>query len=115
MLIDETGGVHGIRERHVVLSAEKMPQQTAFGRELYPTIFLKAAVYARNIIMNHPFIDGNKRTGMVSAFVFLERNGYISAAKDGEIEKFALMIVKERLSLESIADWFKRYSKKLKK
>ena len=111
MLIEETGGLHGVRDRNTVLSVEQMPQQTAFGKELYFTVFLKAAVYARNIIMNHPFIDGNKRTGMTSAFIFLERNGYISLVKEGDIEKFALKIVQMRLSVEKIADWLQKHSK----
>ena len=115
MLIDETGGSHGLRDTNTVLSVEQMPQQMAFGKELYPTMFLKAAVYARSIVMNHPFIDGNKRTGITAAFVFLERNGYVSTAKEGEIEEFALKIVTEKLSLEIIANWFKKNSKGSKK
>ena len=99
MLIDETGGSHGLRETNAILSTEQMPQQMVFGKELYPDVFLKAAVYARNIIVNHSFVDGNKRTGVTSAFVFLERNGYVSTAKEGEIEKFALKIVTEKFSL----------------
>ena len=115
MLIDETGGSHGLRDHNAILSVEQMPQQTAFGKELYPSVFLKAAVYARSIIMNHPFIDGNKRTGVTSAFVFLEWNGYESTAKEGEVEEFALKVVTEKFSLEIIADWFKKHSKKIKK
>ena len=74
MVVDETGGMHGVRDYNAILSVEKLPKQKMFGKELYHTVFLKAAVYARTIIMNHPFIDGNKRTGMTTAFVFLERN-----------------------------------------
>ena len=98
-----------------MLSVEQMPQQTAFGKELYPTMFLKAAVYTRNILMDHPFVDGNKRTGMTSAFVFLLRNGYVSITKEGGIEEFALKIIQERFSLEKIAIWFEKHSKKIKK
>ena len=115
MLIDETGGSHGLRDHNAILSVEQMPQQAVFGKELYPGVFLKAAVYARTIIMNHPFIDGNKRTGMAASIVFLERNGYMSIAKDGEIEEFALKVVTEKLSLGIIANWFKKHSKKIKK
>ena len=113
MAIDETGGIHGIHNYDAVLSLEITPKQKVFGKELYPTIFLKAAVYARNIIMNHPFLDGNKRTGMISASVFLEDNGYKIIAKKGEIEKFALKIISDKLDLDLIAGWFKKYSKKL--
>ena len=72
IIIDETGGMHGVRDHNAVLSVEALPRQKLFGKELYPTIFLKATVYTRNIIMNHFFIDGNKRTGMTAASVFLE-------------------------------------------
>ncbi len=112
MAIDETGGLHGVRNHAAILSLENAPKQKVFGKELYPTIFLKAAVYARDIIMNHPFLDGNKRTGMVAASVFLEDNGYAVVSKEGEIEKFALKIIKDRLSVEAIAVWLKKHSKR---
>lgn len=114
MIIDETGGLHGVRDYHAILSLENTLKQKVFGKELYPTIFLKAAVYTRNLIMSHSFVDGNKRTGMTAAAVFLENNGYIITAKKGEIEKFALRVINEKLGLEEIADWFKGNSKKIK-
>lgn len=114
MLIDETGGSHGVRNHHAVLSVESLPKQTASGKELYSTVFLKAAVYTRNIIMSHPFVDGNKRTGMTAASVFLENNGYKIVAKKGQIEKFALKIIRNRSELETIAEWFKKHSRKIK-
>ena len=104
-----------MRDRTVLLSLEELPRQQAFGQELYPTVFLKAALYARNIITAHPFVDGNKRTGMSSAFVFLENNDFESTAKEGEIEKFALKIATEKLQLGTIASWFKNCSKKINK
>ena len=112
MIIDETSGSHGVRDYHAILSLEELPKQKAFGEELYPTIFLKSAVYARNIITGHPFIDGNKRTGMTAALVFIEANGYKIIAERGEIEKFALRIIEHKLQLESIAAWFKKHSQK---
>jgi len=109
MLIDEIGGMHGVRDMNAILALVGLPKQKISGRELYPSIFSKAAVYARNTIMNHPFFDGNKRTGMTAASIFLEDNGYKIVCKDGEIEKFALDIIKSKLSIEEIADWFKRH------
>lgn len=114
MAIDETGGSHGVRDLSAILSIENSPKQKVFGKELYPTVFLKAGLYARNIIQNHPFLDGNKRTGMIGAFVFLEDNGYMSIAKEGEIYAFALEIIKEKLGVEAIAAWFAAHSKCLK-
>ena len=112
MIIDETGGSHGIRDRHVLATLEGLPQQQTFGKELYPTPFLKAAVYVRNIIFGHPFIDGNKRTAMTAAGVFLENNGYAVTAEKGEVEKFVLYIIEERLELGDIAEWLKKHSRK---
>lgn len=65
--------------------------------------------------MNYPFIDGNKRTGMTAAAVFLENNGYIASFRDREIERFALKIVMKHLSVKQIAAWFKAHSKKTKR
>lgn len=115
MIIDETTGAHGVRDFNVVHGLEQLPRQKVFGKELYPTIFVKAAVYARTIVMNHPFIDGNKRTGMTAAAIFLEENGYQISTKEGEIEKFALEIISQRHSLDVMASWFQRHSKKVKK
>jgi death-on-curing protein len=115
ILIDETGGSHGVRDYHAIFSLEDLPRQSVFGKELYPTIFEKAAVLARNIIVNHPFIDGNKRTGITTASVFLESNGYILGVKDGKIKAFALRIVLERLSVKDISKWFQKNSKQVKK
>ena len=112
--IEETGGLHGVRDRHAILTLEELPKQKAFGKELYPTIFDKAAIYARNIIMGHSFIDGNKRTAMMTASVFLEDNGYWITAKEGEIEDFALEIISERLDLKAISAWLKKHSRKIK-
>lgn len=115
IVIDETGGSHGVRDYHLILSLEDSPKQKVFGKELYPTIFFKASVYARNIIDGHPFIDGNKRTTMTAASVFLENNGYKIIAKEGEIENFALKIINMKLDLEAIAVWFEKHSQKIKK
>lgn len=114
MIIDETGGSHGVRDTHAILSLAQSPKQSFSGKELYPTIFEKAAVYARGILMEHPFIDGNKRTGMTAASVFLEDNGYKIVAKEGEIEKFALRVVAEKMEITEIAQWFQRRSKRAK-
>ena len=114
MVIDETGGSHGLRDRAALSVLKDLPRQAAFGKELYPTIFLKAAVYVRNIIAAHPFVDGNKRTAMVAASVFMENNGWRVMAREGEIEHFAHVIVREKLDLDAIAAWFKQHSRRVK-
>lgn len=105
ILIQETGGSHGVRNPDALAVPDGLPRQEAFGKELYPGLRIKAAVYARNIIFSHPFVDGNKRTGMASMDAFLQLNGYRISARKGEIEVFAVQIVEQRYSLEDIATW----------
>jgi len=112
MIIDETSGSHGVRDSHAILSMVESPKQTFSGKELYPTVFEKSAVYARDIIMNHPFVDGNKRTGMTAAAIFLENNEYPVSAQKGEIAEFALRIINDKLGIKEIAGWLKTHSKK---
>lgn len=113
-VVDETGGSHGIRDLGALSTLEALPQLRSFGKEMYPGIFLKAAVYARNIIGGHPFVDGNKRTAMAAADVFLQMNGYRIAVPTGGVENFALSVIEKRLSLEDIAEWLKKNSKKIR-
>lgn len=77
VVIDETGGIHGIRDEGLLQSAVQQIQQTFSGQELYPTIFDKAAALFLGLLKNHPFLDGNKRTATVALGVFLELNGYV--------------------------------------
>ena len=111
-LIKRYGGTHGTRDLERVKSVAAAPMQEVFGQEQYPGAFEKAAVYARNIIADHPFFDGNKRTGMAVAAMFLKRNGYQFVAKKGELEDFALKVVTEKLDVLAIATWFKPHTKK---
>lgn len=115
IIIEETGGSHGLRDREALLSLDVLPRQKFGGKELYTGVFAKAAVYIRNITMSHPFVDGNKRTGITAASVFLENNGYKVIAEKGEVEKFALDVIKKRLEINDIADWLKEHSRKTKK
>ena len=107
-------GSHGVRDHNALLSSEGLPRQVVFGKELYDSLYLKAAVHAHSILMNHPFVDGNKRTGMIVAAVFLEDNGYRVIAPRGFIAKFALQIIEAHLSIQQIAEWLKKHSKAVK-
>ncbi len=102
-----------MRDHQAVLSTAGSPQQTFGKKDLYPTVFEKAGAYARFIILNHPFLDGNKRTGMSAASIFLEYNGYRLIAKEGGIENFAIAIVTGKPEIKAITSWFKKHSKKM--
>lgn len=105
VIINETGGSHGVRNQDAVASLEDLPRQEAFGTELYPGIWTKAAVYIRSTIFNHPYVDGNKRSAFAAADVFLQLNGYRISAPIGEIERYAVAIVEDRQELADIASW----------
>ena len=115
MVIDETGGLHGVRDAQPVLTLLDLPRQKAFGKELYRGVFTKAALHVRNIIESHPFLDGNKRTAMVAAATFLEYNRYRLVAEEGEIEKFALYVARQKHELVTIAAWLKKHARRMKK
>ncbi len=108
--VEEYGGGHGLRDRGLLESAVANPRQTFGGRDLYPDLWLKAGVLARGIIKNHPFMDGNKRTGMISAGTFLELNGYRLETSQAGIVEVAVRIANESPPVEVIAEWFRSHS-----
>ena len=110
-VIEDFGGSHGIRDEGRIKSVVNAPAQAAFGAEQYPTIFEKAAVYLRNIIADHPFVDGNKRTAVTVAGIFLMRNGYNLTAASKQLEDFAVEIATKKPDLKEIANWLKQNSK----
>lgn len=113
--VDRYGGSHGVRDLGLLESAILRSQTTFGGVDLYITIFDKAAALMHSLLLNHPFVDGNKRTAVVSALSFLELNGYSLKVNDKELEKFALMVENKKPSIEFIANWLKKHSILLKK
>jgi death-on-curing protein len=112
-IIDASGGSQGTRDTGRLESALASMRQEVFGEDLYPTMFEKAAVLLRGIIADHPFIDGNKRTGMMAALVFINYNGYnTDLLNDKELEDFAVQVAVEHLDIPIIAAWLKAHSKK---
>jgi death-on-curing protein len=111
-VIDVSGGSHGVRDKNRLESALASQFQEVFGEDLYPTVYEKAAVLTRGVIADHPFVDGNKRTGLMAGLVFLNLNGIdTSELSDKELEDFAVQIAVERLDVPVIAAWLKAHSK----
>ncbi len=111
-VIEDFGGSHGVRDEERIHSVVVGPQQNAFGSEPYQTVYEKAAVYARNIIGDHPFADGNKRTGTVVTGVFLLRNNVELVCSNQELEDYAVKIAVKKLNVPEIAAWLKQNTKK---
>lgn len=109
-LIEETGGAHGVRDLGGLESALARPQAGFGGIELYPDLMAKAAVLMDGIIRNHPFLDGNKRTAIAAAALFLQGNGYRVTASNADLEAFTLHVTVAKPDPETIADWFRTHT-----
>ncbi|OGG12627.1 hypothetical protein A2875_05450 [Candidatus Gottesmanbacteria bacterium RIFCSPHIGHO2_01_FULL_46_14] len=109
--IEKSGGSHGLRDLGLLDAAVHRPQATFSGLDLYPTIFNKAGALCHSLIKNHAFVDGNKRTSLLSAMTFLELNGCKFTCGQEELVSFGLKIDNENISAEGIASWLKSHSK----
>jgi death-on-curing protein len=109
-LIEETGGEHGVLSLGLLLSAVARPQATFDGQELYPTLFSKAAALLENLVGNHAFVDGNKRTAITSAGLFLRMNGYHLTASNQELEDFTLQCARQLVPLDQMMVWLDDHS-----
>ena len=80
--LKEHGGLAGLRDQGLLEAALHRPQQVADYRDA--DLFELACVYMASLIQNHPFVDGNKRTGFLAAYIFLGLNGYELQADNDE-------------------------------
>ncbi|CAN5403813.1 type II toxin-antitoxin system death-on-curing family toxin [soil metagenome] len=94
MSLHSFGGGQGVRDASLLESAIEQARQTFGGQPLYATIPEVSASYLHSIVVNHPFVDGNKRTGLFCAAVFLEINGFELSMTDDEAEKMTLEVAK---------------------
>ncbi len=105
--ITDFGGSPGIRDMGLLESAIARPFQTFGGADLYPTILEKAAALAESLIINHPFIDGNKRTGMLAMVSLLMNDQCQLNASSDDLYNFVINISTGALSLDGIVEWLK--------
>ena len=112
--VKRTGGPLGIRDVGILESAVYRPQTTFDGKDLYKTVFDKAASLLQSLIKNHPFIDGNKRTAFITTYNFLALNGVKIAAGNKEIVVFMVQVANKNLSVDEISSWLKFHSRPLK-
>jgi death-on-curing protein len=106
----EFGGAAGIRDEGLLDSALGKPENLfAYGR---PTVFDLAASYGFGIVKNHPFIDGNKRAGFITAATFLELNGYRFQATEAKAAVRTLALAAGEMSEKEFAAWLKENSRR---
>lgn len=106
--IDRFGGSRGLRDRGGLESASARPAMTFGGEDLFPDIAAKAAALMHSLVMNHPFVEGNKRVGISVAELFLELNGVRLGAQDKDLEELILSVARAELDAESLAIWFRQ-------
>lgn len=111
-LIDLYGGRHGVRDFGLLESALAVPQSTFDEEFLHVDLFEMAAAYLFHLVKNHPFLDGNKRTGALAAFVFLQLNGYDLTATADEFFEMTLSAAEGNLNKPEIAEFFRRHTTK---
>jgi death-on-curing protein len=112
-LIQQTGGAEGVRDLARLESAIARPQAKFGGADLYPDLWSKAAALMESLIQNHPFVDGNRRVGLTSAGILLERNGYSLSADNDQVFDFAMSVARGDVRHEEITRWLVENSERL--
>jgi death on curing protein len=107
-IIEQYKGAIGIRDLKALESAVAQPRMTFGGEDLYPTIVDKASALGFSIIMNHPFLDGNKRTGHAAMETFLILNGLEINASVDEQERIILTLASGELERDAFTNWLQQ-------
>jgi death on curing protein len=105
------GGATGIRDMELLKSALGIPSATFGGRFLHTDIYEMAAAYLFHLVKDHPFIDGNKRVGAVTAFVFLELNGFDFDAPEDDFTEMVLAVARGELGKADVAVFIRRFTR----
>ena len=111
ILIERFGGLAGVRDKELLDSALNRPYQTFDEIELYPNPIAKAAAMLESIVKNHPFNDGNKRTGYVLARLVLMENQLDIHTNQDQKYKFVISISTGELNFDQIKKWLEKYVK----
>jgi death on curing protein len=110
--IDTYGGSHGIRDIGLLESAIAQPEASFGGQYLHADIFQMASADLYHLVMNHPFVDGNKRVGLEAALIFLEINDESLMANDDELVDLVLKTTAGPIGKREIAEFFRSHSKR---
>jgi death on curing protein len=108
-IIDASGGSKGFHSEGLIKSALARPLHSVMGEDAYPDMFLKAAALLDAIARNHGFRDGNKRTAMAAAVLYLEQNDIKVVFTNQEYEHIMLHVVNDKPSIGEIKEWLERH------
>ncbi len=104
------GGAPGVRDMGLLESAVAMPMAGFGDQYLHADLFEMAAAYLYHIVSNHPFVDGNKRTGTVTALAFLMLNGIEPEIENEELEQFVRSVAEGKADKAAAAEFFREHS-----
>ena len=124
VVVEETGGMPGLREVSLLHAAVARPFAAFDGQDLYPTDFDKAAALFHSLIKNHPFLDGTKRTALAAALYFLEQTGHPIPTElpHSKVVEFCVAVAEENMRISAgepirshtiaeIAGWFRELTR----
>lgn len=109
ILLEQFGGMPGIRDEGLLESAVFQPKATFFGELLHPTIHAQVAAYLYHIAKNHPFLDGNKRTAFGAMEAFLRLNGHNLSFSDEQAYQIVLQVAQGEIDKEELTSLLKQY------
>ena len=112
LLTRRFGGAAGLRDRGALEAAVARPRMTFGGEDLYPDVQAKAAAMLQSLVMNHPFVDGNKRTGVATAELFISLNHTDLTAEDDEFVDVTLAVARGEVSAEALAIWLRQRTRR---
>ena len=104
------GGAAGVRDLGLLQSAIAQPRATFGGQFLHADLFEMAAAYLFHIVQNHPFVDGNKRVGAVTALVFLRMNDQDVNLTNAELESLVLAVAQKQADKTAVATFFRNHA-----
>ena len=109
LVLAQSGGAPGVRDLGAVESALAQPGMSFGGEDLYPTIADKAGAICFSLVMNHPFVDGNKRVGHAAMETFLVLNQYELSADVDDAERMMLQLAAGQLTRDAFVDWVRNH------
>jgi len=110
--IENYGGIHGVRDINLLISAIYVPESCIGKQYLHETIPSMAAAYAFHICQNHPFVDGNKRAALASSLVFLDINGYKLNCEDDTLYNVIMNVARGEVKKEELIQFYENNSEK---
>lgn len=109
-IITQVGGVHGVRDFELLHSGLERCKATFAGEDLYPTLFTKAGALLHSLVMNHAFLDGNKRTAYAIMVRFLNANFVQITATQKQIVKMCLAVDNEGWQVLDVVKWLTKHT-----